>query len=178
MIPEEWRPIKGYEGLYEVSSIGRVKSLCRRVIYPSGNSRWVPEKILKPSKSKKGYLSVSLYKNGKSTRSIVHRLVANAFIENPKEKPQVNHINEIRDDNRVSNLEWVTSKENNNHGGRNSKLSKARSKSVEGKSILNGNIKIYEKVRDVVKDGFNYGHVASCCRGELSAHKGFTWKYI
>ncbi|AHL19660.1 NUMOD4 motif family protein [Enterococcus phage VD13] len=178
MIPEEWLPIKGYEGLYEVSNRGKIKSLARKVSYHNGNSRNVPERLLTPVKNKKGYLNVFLYKSGKATQYRVHRIVAEAFLVNNENKPQINHINEIRDDNRISNLEWATSKENNNHGSRNSKISKARSKVVEGKSIITGEVLRYEKVRDVVFDGFNYGAVASCCRGELTSHKGFTWKYI
>ena len=102
---EEWKPVKNFEGLYEVSNLGRIKSL-----YKNGK-----EKILKPMKHRDGYLVVNLYKNGKRKGCKVHRLVAQAFILNIDNKPEVDHINTIRDDNRVENLKWVTKKENRNN---------------------------------------------------------------
>lgn len=100
---EVWKPIKGYEGLYEVSNMGRVKSL-----------RWPSPKILSPEKPG-GYCRIQLYKNKKKIRMLVHRLVASAFIPNPYNKPEVNHIDGDKENNKVDNLEWVTGKENTNH---------------------------------------------------------------
>ena len=107
MEEEIWKPIKDYEGLYEVSNLGRVKSLNYR-----GTGK---EKILKNTERSNGYLAIGLIKNGKTKMFRVHRLVAEAFIPNPENKPCVDHINTIRDDNRVENLRWVTYKENNNN---------------------------------------------------------------
>jgi hypothetical protein len=113
---EIWKDIKGYENKYQVSNIGRVKSLSRIVEIRNnilGNKK---EIFLKPTKNRKGYLNVKLCKkiDGTNTEKsvIIHRLVANEFLENPFNKPQVNHKNGIKDDNFVDNLEWNTGSEN------------------------------------------------------------------
>ena len=107
MEEEIWKPIKDFEGYYEVSNIGRVRSLNYR---NTGK-----EKVLKNIECSNGYLMVNLTKNGKQKQFKVHRLVAEAFIPNPEGKPCIDHINTIRNDNRVSNLRWVTQKENCNN---------------------------------------------------------------
>lgn len=102
MQEELWKDIKNYEFLYQVSNFGRIKNL-------------VTNKILKGFYNKKGYLSVKLYKNKNTKTFFIHRLVALNFIDNPENKLQVNHINGIKDDNNLSNLEWSTNVENMNH---------------------------------------------------------------
>jgi hypothetical protein len=109
---EVWKDIKGYEGHYQISNLGRVKSLSRAVKSRVGVFGTKKEIILKPFKNGDGYLKYKLCINGKEKSVISHRLVANEFLENPLNKPQVNHKNGIKDDNRVDNLEWVTSSEN------------------------------------------------------------------
>lgn len=103
---EKWLPVKGYEGLYEVSDMGRVRSLKRATTHGV---------VLIPKQTKKGYLRVTLSKNNQKATKTVHRLVAIAFIDNPENKAEVNHKNGVRTDNRVSNLEWVTRSENELH---------------------------------------------------------------
>ena len=112
---EEWRDIKGYEGKYQVSSLGRVKSL--------GNNKSKKEKILKPGKNKLDYLYVILCKNGESKGFLVHRLVAEAFVNNPNEYKCVNHKDENKTNNCVDNLEWCTHKYNNTYGTRLERVS-------------------------------------------------------
>lgn len=107
---EQWKEIKGFEGLYEVSNTGKVKALERKVMNNGGLQKR-HEKILKPSKSKY-YLSVVLCKDGKTYPKTIHRLVAEAFISNPENKPVVDHIDANTENNCVDNLRWVTQKEN------------------------------------------------------------------
>ena len=112
---EIWKPVVGYEGLYEVSSLGRVKSL-EKTISREKNGKWIQsERILKNSHQGNGYLATTIYKNGKPKRINIHRLVCISFIPNTNKKPCVNHKNGIKSDNRPENLEWVTFSENTFH---------------------------------------------------------------
>lgn len=109
---EIWKDILGYEGIYQVSNLGNVKSLDRDYIAGSGSIRHISEHFIKPFKTPKGYLTVQLFKNGKGRTTLVHRLVAEAFIPNPDNKPQVDHINGDKKLNVASNLRWATNEEN------------------------------------------------------------------
>lgn len=117
---EVWKDIPGYEGLYQVSNLGRVKSL-ERYVFDRVAKHYQPEQIKKPSNKKskdgsaKGYLILQLYRDNKAKNCYIHRLVAEAFIPNPENKKTVNHKNGDKHDNRAENLEWTTYKENNNH---------------------------------------------------------------
>lgn len=129
---EIWKDIKGYEGLYQISNLGNIKSLERTVykkvdvLHKKGKSfRYkVKEKIIKPSYDRKGYQMVRLSKDGKAHTLKVHRLVAQAFIPNKNNYEQINHINEVKTDNYVENLEWCTAKYNDNYGTRNQRIRK------------------------------------------------------
>ena len=112
---EIWADIEGYEGLYQISHLGRVKSLARVIYKTDGTIQTFKERILKTTLDTKGYVICNLSKEYKCKTFRVHRLVANMFIPNLNNKPQVNHINGIKADNRVSNLEWVTNSENQKH---------------------------------------------------------------
>ena len=119
---EEWRPIVGYEGLYEVSNTGQVKSFDRYVKYSNGRIHLHKGKVLSPIKDRDGYLQVNLCYSGRINSIKVHRLVAQAFIPNPDNLPQVNHKDENKTNNCVENLEWCDSKYNNNYGTRKDKV--------------------------------------------------------
>lgn len=133
LFTEVWKPIKGYEGLYEISNLGNVRSLDRHLMF--GNRyclfKGKPKKVYHKSD---GYLKVRLSKNNKGKNYSVHRLVANAFIPNPNNLPCIDHINTIRDDNRVENLRWCTRKENSNNP-LTREHNKNRSKEVQEKML-------------------------------------------
>ena len=123
---EIWKPINGFEGLYEVSNKGRVKSL--QTIDRMG--RVFEERILVNNKKQHGYTSAVLYKNRIRHEQTVHRLVASAFLENPNNYPCVNHKNETKDDNRVENLEWCDHAYNNNYGTCNYRQARTKGRKV------------------------------------------------
>lgn len=112
---EEWKDVVGYEGLYEVSNLGNVRSIDREIKCKNGNVQLFKGKVISQYDNGKGYKNVTLWKNNKPKIIYVHRLVAIAFIENKLEKPCINHIDKNRGNNNVSNLEWCTQKENEFH---------------------------------------------------------------
>ena len=176
---EEWRDIKGYEGLYQVSDQGHVKSLERKVRHWRGGERIQKERILKPSNDRGGYLLVSLCDGEKRKTYTVHRLVCQAFHENPENKPCVNHIDENKTNNCASNLEWCTYAENNTHGTRIARVAKACSKPV-GQYTLDGElVKIWQSPCEAGKQiGLSDSHVSKVANGKLKQAYGFIWRYV
>jgi len=173
---EIWKDIKGYEGLYQVSNMGRVKSLERTVIRKNGRKFTVRERILKPFPNHKGYLQVSLCDSrGKEKTVKVHRLVCEAFYKNPENKPCVNHIDEDKTNNAASNLEWCTYKENNNYGTRTARTSK-----TVGQYTLDGKlIKIWRSTMEIQRLlGFAFQNVSAAARGKRKTAYGYVWKYV
>ena len=168
---EEWRDVAGYEGLYQVSSEGRVKSLERK-----GCKR---ERILKPKTNRYGYLIVGLYAGGKRKMFFVHRLVCQAFHDNPENKLDVNHINENKTDNRACNLEWSTRKENCNHGTRNVRMAIAKSRPI-AQYTLNGKLlKVWPSTAEVERRaGFDHSAISKAANGNRKTAYGFRWKYV
>lgn len=131
---EIWRPVVGYEGLYEVSNLGRVRSMGHYVTQ-NGNcgtpfTRFYKGRIIHATCSHNGYEALTLSNGSKRESKSVHRLVAEAFIPNPENLPQVNHKNEVKNDNRAENLEWCTVAYNVTYGHRTEKAARARSKPV------------------------------------------------
>lgn len=191
---ESWKDIEGYEGLYQVSNLGNVKSL--------KNNKTKKEKILKPFKTRKGYLQVILCKNKTIKRFSVHRLVANAFIENPNNYPCVNHKDECGTNNVVENLEWCTYKYNTNYGtcierrAKSIKNNTNRSKAISKANTNNPKISkqvgafkdcnlvmTFPSTREANRQGYNKGNVSACCRNCYmregnNVYKGYEWRYI
>ena len=172
---EVWKDIKGYEGLYQVSNLGNIKS--------SSSSQ-----NLNPSLHSGGYLKIELYKNGKGKYFYVHRIVAEAFIRNQEAKAQVNHIDGNKKHNSVDNLEWATPSENISHafkigllqspmkgkyGNLNPLSKKIDQYSVEGKFI-----NTWDSISDVVRH-FDCARTSiyRCLRGETKTSMGYVWKY-
>ena len=174
---EIWKDIEGYEGLYEVSSYGRVKSLGQFVNHNYGGYAYRKGRILKPANNGQGYLQVVLYKNGYKKTFKVHRLVAEAFLDNPDNLPCVNHRDENPLNNIVSNLEWCTVKYNVNYGTGLKRMSEKLSKPVLQYTLDGELIKEWSSARECDKNGFCYQHISACCRGQLKQHKGFIWRY-
>lgn len=175
---EVWRDIEGFAGLYQISSIGRVKSLTREVIRKDGKGYSLKGRILKKSHDQAGYIKYVLSKNGKTKTIAAHRLVAQAFISNPENKPQVNHINEIKDDNRIENLEWVTSKENVNHGTGIERGADQSRKRIMATHIKNGTKLYYKSIVSATKDGFNRRLISRVITDGEGQHFGYRWEQI
>lgn len=172
--PEEWKPIPGYEGLYEISNYGRVRS------YQLDSNG----KILSPGNTGKdgsGYCFVNLYKDGKAKKHCtVHRLVAEAFIPNPSNFPQVNHMDECKKNNYFENLEWCSLAYNNSYGTRTQRIAENNSKPVVQLDKKGNFISEFEslteasKITDIVTSS-----ISRCCNhkpGYKSAG-GFIWSY-
>lgn len=159
-----WKDIKGYEGLYQVNEFGEVKNLKL-------------DRLMKGT-IKNGYVKVHLRKEGISKYYFVHRLVAEAFINNPDNLPQVNHKDEIKTNNNVNNLEWCDSKYNVNYGTARQRMIEKMSKGVE-QYDLNGNLINTYKSLTEIKNQFGY---LPCCISEQISGKqktayGYKWKY-
>ena len=163
---EEWRDIEGYEGLYQVSNLGRVKSL--------RNNKTRKEKILKVKKNTTGYLYFSLYKNNVGKNYLLHRLVAEAFLENPNNYPCINHKDENKEKNNVNNLEWCTYLYNSNYGTRTERIVKSRLISIY---CLETN-KYYNSIKQASEElNLDSSKIVKVLKGRQKQTKGYTFRY-
>jgi hypothetical protein len=172
---EEWREIKGFEGKYWVSNMGRIRN---------------KTKVLKVYTDKQEYVKINL--GNKNNAKRVHRLVAETFIPNPDNLPFVNHRNEIRNDNRVVNLEWCTHEYNVNYGTAQERKAKALRGEVKGGYVFKGTsakklwqinpitneiINTWNSFHEAEREGFIRASIRRCLRGDRVTHGGFRWEY-
>lgn len=183
---EIWKDVVHYEGLYEVSNLGRVRAKDRYVdSAPNIGKRYAYGHIMPQFDNSHGYLFVILYKYGKGKREYVHRLVAMAFIPNPDNLPQVNHKDEVKSNNEVSNLEWCTCKYNNNYGTardrqRESLLKNGKKCTRVAKIDENGKVvEIYRSMREAErKNDLANGLIHAYFKYNHSSCGGYQWEKI
>ena len=186
---EVWKDIEGFEGLYQVSNLGRIKSLPKK----NGCCIQKNEKIMKQFDNKNGYLCLSLSKNNKWKTYVVHQLVANAFLdrnnfksmnyENKEKininKLDINHKNENKKDNRVENLEYCTRSYNNCYRNKIKIITDKISKKVNQYDLQGNFIKMWKSTREVERTlGINHTSISFCCNGKYKKAGGYIWKYV
>ena len=176
---EVWKPIKNYENLYDISNYGRVK----RKIFINRMTILNKEKILKCVSTTGNYLLIGLYKNGKCKTRLVHRLVAETFLNNENNYQEINHIDENKHNNRIDNLEWCNKRYNLNYGTRNERISASKRNKPRTKFEkvvqydLKGNfIKEYENLCIAEKET-EIRHIRECCDNKRKTTKGYIFKY-
>ena len=171
---EVWRDVVGYDGRYQVSNKGNVHSVERK----DSIGRKRRGLTLKLEHHTSGYLYVNLYKNGVKKHKRVHRLVSEAFIPNPKKYSEVNHLDEVKTNNHVENLEWCDISHNINYGARSKKVSEKLAKKVRGVNIKTGEIITFRSTVEARNKG--YFAVSQACRGAYyggNLYKGHRWSY-
>lgn len=170
---EIWKNIVGYEGLYQVSSLGRVKSLERI----DSNGHPVKERVLTSFPNRSGYCKVNLYRDRNMEVKSVHRLVAETFIPNPDNLPQVNHKDEDKGNNLVENIEWCTASYNTNYGTRNERAAKANEQAIY--VITDSGHRYYfdsaRKAAEII--GLKVCSVSDCLHGRQKTHRGFSFEW-
>ena len=179
---EIWKDIPDFEGLYQVSNFGRIKSLERKEFMARNNCYKVrKERVLKANITTKGYERVRLYKNGKGKNIFVHRLVAIVFIKNPNNHPIINHIDEDPLKNHVSNLEWCNHSYNATYKGAKERQIKNIRKEVKSTNVETGETKLYRSAADAERESNGYfkrRSISRVCTGERPIHKGHRWEFV
>ena len=167
---EVWKDVPRFIGKIKTSNKGRIINL-------NWKNTGKPKLLCPKPDDKTGYLIVSFMYKEKRYSFGIHQLVAQAFIPNPDNLPEVNHKDEDKNNNKVENLEWCTRQYNTNYGTRGKRIRDIERKSVA--CFKNGQlIKQYDALIDVIQDGFSSGNVSLCCNNKRKYHKGFTWKYV
>lgn len=173
---EEWKDIQGYEGKYQVSNYGRVKSLARYRKNNGNSQSFQGERILKQQINNNGYCIVELCRDAKRKRHTVHRLVASTFISNDENKEQVNHKDENKQNNHVDNLEWCTCKENANYGTHNERMVKTKGTPVIASDETGTEIEFYSLAEAERQTGVSQGNISRCLNGARGQAGGMYWR--
>ena len=175
---EIWKDIKGFEGLYQVSNLGRVKSLERFRKGKNSSLASVKEKILKSYMLNSGYYIIGLTKQSILKTYLIHRLVWEAFNGSISEGYEINHLNEKKFDNRLENLNLMTHRENINYGTGIERSVKKRANGVLQFTLEDIFIKEYPSTKQVERElGFDQGNIVNCCKGRYKQMYGFIWRY-
>jgi hypothetical protein len=181
---EIWKAIEGYEGLYEVSNLGRVRSFDRLIERPHPRNTSMTMtyrkkgRILKMKINPSGYLYVDLWKDKKPHTVVVHRLVATAFIPNLENLPEVNHIDEDKTNPVVTNLEWVTHSGNMRHGTCGERMGRKHWKAIVQMTMDGKFAKRWDCAQHASEElGLQHSAIISVCRGKANSHGGFRWRY-
>lgn len=174
------KTLNGYEGLYQISNTGKVKSLPKPMTNGKGNY-YRKEKILKPITQDNGYFTVTLYNNKKGVIYYIHKLVAETFISNPNNLPVVNHKDENKLNNNIDNLEWCTDEYNLNYGTRNKSISESMiNNPAHSTPVLCVETGItYPSMQEVERLlKIHNSHICDCCKGRRKRAGGYHWKYV
>ena len=171
---EVWKDIRDYEGLYQASNLGRMRSLDRWVSSKNGSMQFIKGRILKLLNHNQGYLSVGLCKNNKVKTSLVHRIIAETFLPNSDNLPCVNHKDEDKTNNNVNNLEWCNSEYNNAYGTRTERCCKpVLQYTIDGKFVRE-----WPSAMDAERNGgFSSECIYKCCKGKIKKHQGCIWRH-
>ncbi len=162
MLKEKWKIVHDYPN-YQVSNLGRIRS---------------NKKILKPIKTRNGYLHIFLYKNGVKKQFLLHRLICEAFIENINNYKEVNHIDGNKSNNNINNLEWCTRKENVHHFLLSNKLNNTIAKKVSQFDLLGNKLNSYKSIREASRQSNIDAHnIIYCCRGQKKTAGNYIWQY-
>lgn len=190
---EEWKDIHGWEGLYQISNKGNVRSLERTLVRKNGRVFFHQGNLLKPQPNSRGYLRVLLQMPGKRAVLFVHRLVAKHFVDNPKpeEYAIVNHIDNNFQNNNYSNLEWTTPLGNMQHAKKQGRLDRTKEwlsnqrkglekydRPVIGYDYLTGKTVVaFSSIQEAARNGYTASSVCQCCKGKRGLHKDLAWMY-
>ena len=190
---EIWKDVIGYDNVYQISNLGRVRSLNRTDVDCHGRMQKRKGKLIKPTENSNGYLRVYLAYRGKKEKRFIHRMVAEAFVPNsdPDINDIVNHMDCNPKNNKYDNLEWTTRKGNIQYAVLKGRMKRNKkwierlyisldsvAKPIEMIDIVSGNvIKRYRHLNDCSKDGFCPSSVCKCCKNQQKQHKGYAWRY-
>lgn len=177
---EVWKPIKETNGIYEISNFGNIRSIDRYARVCGGGKRLVKGRNRKPIKCRNGYLELQANLSGERKCYLIHRLVAQYFIPNPHNYPEVNHKDENPQNNHVDNLEWCTPKYNCNYGTRNRRcMEKVIKKPVKQLSLSGEVIAIYPMITEAMrKTGVDESQIIRVCKGRNITAGGYKWEYV